>query len=314
LKLYIYGYLNRIQSSRHLEREAQRNIELMWLTGRLTPDFKTIANFRKDNGVGIRNVCRQFVLLCRNLELRQNYNRLAPRLVRQVAHYAHARQFKRMRRVLRALRSRVGRVQRDIERQLQRVPPDVRERLDELLGRTGRILQQRPKDKNKLYALHAPEVECISKGKARVRYEFGVKVSIVATLKEGLVVGARSMPGNPYDGHTLHEALEQATILSDVKPEMVFVDRGYRGVEVDQVQIWRSGQIRGVTRGLKAMIRRRSAIEPTIGHMKSDGKLARNWLKGALGDALNAVLCGAGHNLRLIINKLRGACQSSPIY
>jgi transposase len=69
LKLYIYGYLNRIQSSRRLEREAQRNIELMWLTGRLTPDFKTIANFRKDNGVGIRNVCRQFVLLCRNLDL-----------------------------------------------------------------------------------------------------------------------------------------------------------------------------------------------------------------------------------------------------
>jgi transposase len=69
LKIYIYGYLNRIQSSRRLEREAQRNIELMWLTGRLTSDFKTIANFRKDNGVGIRNVCRQFVLLCRNLDL-----------------------------------------------------------------------------------------------------------------------------------------------------------------------------------------------------------------------------------------------------
>ena len=128
------------------------------------------------------------------------------------------------------------------------------------------------------------------------------------------MVGARSMPGNPYDGHTLHEALKQAAILSDVEPEMVFVDRGYKGVEVDHVQIWRSGQRRGVTRGLKAMIRRRSAIEPTIGHMKSDGKLGRNWLKGAFGDALNAVLRGAGHNLRLIINKLRGACQSSPIY
>ena len=71
---------------------------------------------------------------------------------------------------------------------------------------------------------------------------------------------------------------------------------------------------RDVARGLKAMIRRRSAIEPTIGHMKSDGKLGRNWLKGALGDALNAVLCGAGQNLRLIINKLKGACQPSPIY
>ena len=69
LKLYVYGYLNRIQSSRRLEREAQRNVELMWLTGRLTPDFKTIANFRKDNGTAITNVCRQFVVLCRKLNL-----------------------------------------------------------------------------------------------------------------------------------------------------------------------------------------------------------------------------------------------------
>ena len=95
---------------------------------------------------------------------------------------------------------------------------------------------------------------------------------------------------------------------------MVFVDRGYKGVEVDHVQIWRSGQRRGVTRGLKVMIRRRSAIEPTIGHMKSDGKLDRNWLKGALGDALNAVLCGAGHNIRLIINKLRAYSSQAPAY
>jgi IS5 family transposase len=99
------------------------------------------------------------------------------------------------------------------------------------------MLRQRTKDKNKLYALHAPEVECICKGNARVRYEFGAKVSIVATLKEGLVVGARSMPGNPYDGHTLHEAMEQAAILSDVELETVFVDCGYRGVEVDHVEI-----------------------------------------------------------------------------
>jgi IS5 family transposase len=157
-------------------------------------------------------------------------------------------------------------------------------------------------------------VECISKGKARARYEFGVKVSIATTLKEGLVLGARSMPGNPYDGHTLYEALEQAAILSDAEPEMVFVDRGYRGVEVERVRIWRSGQKRSVTRGLKAIIRRRSAIEPTIGRMKSDGKLDRNWLKGALGDAIHAVLCGAGHNLRLIINKLKADRQLSHIY
>ncbi len=116
------------------------------------------------------------------------------------------------------------------------------------------------------------------------------------------------MPGNPYDGHTLAETIEQVSILADRAPKTVIVDRGYRGVELDGIQILRSGQKRGITRTLHAMIRRRSAIEPTIGHMKTDGRLGRNWLKGALGDALHAVLCGAGHNVRLLLRALRLFC------
>lgn len=239
------------------------------------------------------------------LKLRQNYNREAPRLALQIGRYAHAKQYKRMRKALRTLRSRVGRVMRDVERQVAQVAEAGRATLNELIARTKRILTQKPKDKHKLYALHAPEVECISKGKSRTPYEFGVKVSITTTHKEGLVVGARSMPGNPYDGHTLAEALEQAAILSDVKPEVAVVDRGYRGVAINGVKIYHPGLRRGITRGLRAMIKRRSAIEPAIGHMKADGKLGRNWLKGALGDAMHAVLCGAGHNLRMILRKLR---------
>ena len=118
------------------------------------------------------------------------------------------------------------------------------------------------------------------------------------------MVGCRSMPGNPYDGHTLHETLEQVEILADNKPGMAIVDKGYRGVQVQGVQILRSGQRRGITRTMKAMIKRRSAIEPTIGHIKTEGRLARNPLKGAFGDALHAVLCGAGHNIRLTLKKL----------
>ena len=239
------------------------------------------------------------------LKLRQNYNREAPRLALQIGRYAHAKQYKRMRKTLRTLRSRVGRVMRDIERQVDRASDSGRVALLELIARTKRILSQKPKDKNKLYALHAPEVECLAKGKVRTPYEFGVKVSITTTHKEGLVVGARSMPGNPYDGHTLAEALEQAAILSDVSPEVAIVDRGYKGVTIDGVKIYHPGLRRGITRGLRAMIRRRSAIESAIGHMKMDGKLDRNWLKGALGDAMQAVLCGAGHNLRMILRKLR---------
>jgi IS5 family transposase len=242
------------------------------------------------------------------LTLRQNYNREAPRLAAQIGRYAHAKQYRRMKKSLRTLRSRVGRVMRDVGRQLERIDPSRQDRAREILGRANRILTQQTKDKNKLYAFHAPEVECISKGKARTPYEFGVKVTVATTLKEGFVVGMRSMPGNPYDGHTLAETIEQVSILADRAPKTVIVDRGYRGVELDGIQILRSGQKRGITRTLHAMIKRRSAIEPTIGHMKTDGRLGRNWLKGALGDALHAVLCGAGHNVRLLLRALRLSC------
>ena len=229
----------------------------------------------------------------------------------QVGRYAHAKQFKRMRKALKALRIRVGRVYREVTRKLYELPEQARPKARELLHRVGRILTQQPRDKRKLYALHAPEAECISKGKARTPYEFGVKVTIASTLKEGLVVGMRSMPGNPYDGHTLEETIEQVEILAEKRPGIAIVDKGYRGVQVEGVQILRSGQRRGVTRTLKAMIKRRSAIEPTIGHMKTDGRLSRNPLKGTLGDALHAVLCGAGHNIRLMLNKLHVSAVAS---
>ena len=112
-----------------------------------------------------------------------------------------------MRKAIKALRSRVGRVHREVTRKLGQLPEQVQPKARELLHRVGRILTQKAKDRNKLYALHAPEVECIAKGKARTPYEFSVKVTIATTLKEGLVVGCRSMPGNPYDGHTLAETM-----------------------------------------------------------------------------------------------------------
>lgn len=239
------------------------------------------------------------------IKLRQNYNRQAPRLAGQVGRYAHAKQYKRMRGTLKKLRTLVGRVWRDIDRQREVLATAHTPRVDSILARVRRLLEQKPKDRNKLYSLHAPEVECIAKGKARQPYEFGVKVTVAITHKEGLVVGMRSLPGNPFDGHTLAEAIEQVAILTDQKPKAVFVDKGYQGAEVPGVKVWRSGVRRGVTRWLKGDIKRRSAIEPMIGHMKNEGLLRRNWLHGSLGDALHAVLCGAGHNLRMILRKLR---------
>jgi transposase, IS5 family len=154
-------------------------------------------------------------------------------------------------------------------------------------------------------------MECISKGKARTPYEFVVKVTIATTLRESLVVGIRSMPGNPYDGHTLQETIEQVEILTDNCLSVAIVDKGYQGAELKGTQILRSGQRRVVTQAMKEMIKRRSAIEPAIGHMKMDGRLGRNPLKGAIGDALYAVLCGAGHNIHMLLKKLRLLCAQN---
>lgn len=240
------------------------------------------------------------------LQLRQTYARKGPGLAAQIGRYAHARQFKRMRKSLRTLKGYTGRVLRDIRRQLESIPAgEYRERVLDMLVLVSRLLQQTPKSPGKIYALHEPDVDCISKGKARVRYEFGTKVSIATTLGEGFVVGMRAMHGNPYDGHTLAEALEQVEILTVMRPDLAVVDRGYRGHGVDRTQVLISGQRRGLTPTQKKLLRRRSAIEPEIGHMKTDGRLARCLLKGTIGDALFAVLCACGHNIRKILAHLR---------
>jgi IS5 family transposase len=211
-----------------------------------------------------------------------------------------------MRKALRRLKGYTGRVMRDIQRQLGGIDDAaLQQRIVAEIALVDRLLRQKPKDKGKLYALHEPEVDCISKGKARVRYEFGTKVSVATTHKEGFVVGMRSMPGNPYDGHTLREALEQVEILTDTRPKRAFVDRGYRGHGVQTTAVYIAGSRRGMTPALRRDLRRRSAIEPMIGHMKTDGRLSRCALKGTLGDALHAVLCGCGHNIRMILAHLR---------
>ena len=240
------------------------------------------------------------------VDLRQSYARLAPRLAMQVGRYAHAKQFRRMRKALKQLKGYTGRVMRDLRRHLGDIDAgSLRNQVAAKLALVSQLLHQQPKGHDKIYALHEPEVDCISKGKARVRYEFGCKVSIATTLDEGFVVGMRSFAGNPYDGHTLGPALEQVEILTNHRPDLAVVDRGYRGHGVDKTRVLISGTRRGLTPKLVADLRRRSAIEPEIGHMKSDGRLARCPLKGTIGDALFAVMCGCGHNIRKILAHLR---------
>jgi IS5 family transposase len=224
--------------------------------------------------------------------------------LRKAGSYAHARQFKRSKKEIRTLKTYLGRVYRDILRKILD-DPDLHAEFHEELELTERMLDQQKQSKNKLYSIHAPEVECIAKGKVHKKYEFGVKVSVATTNRDNFVVGMQALPGNPFDGHTLAGALEQISRVTGVVPDRCYVDRGYRGNKVTSSSVFISGQRRGVTSTIKKELRRRSAVEPIIGHMKEDGKLGRNWLKGSIGDKINALLCGAGHNMRIILRKLR---------
>jgi transposase, IS5 family len=238
------------------------------------------------------------------IALRQSHTRLAKTAMVRAGRHAHARQFRRMRRALKQSRTYLGRVYRDIGRKIAGNAA-LEARFARLLGLVERLMAQKPKDKDKLYALHAPEVVCIAKGKARTPYEFGAKVGIAVTNREGLVLAAKAFAGNPYDGHTLAATLDQAAAVSGVTAERIYVDKGYRGHDYAGAgRVMIAGSRRGLTATMRRELKRRSAIEATIGHMKTDGRLDRNFLLGQAGDAINALLAAAGHNLRLVLTAL----------
>ena len=267
-------------------------------SGLLHRGIQTLARLARRHGVG----------------LRQSYLRVAKRARREAARLIHSGRRREAERRVRQLRTWLGRLWRDIGRKvagdaaaeaafakplalLARLLRQRREGPRHCLGRAAR-------GGDKLYSLHAPEVECIGKGKAQARFEFGVKVSLATTnaVAPGgqFVLGARALPGNPYDGHTLAAQIAQTERLTGVGIERAYVDRGYRGHDADKARVVISGQRRGVTPTIRREMRRRNAIEPVIGHMKDDGHLGRNCLLGSEGDATNALLAAVGHNLRLL--------------
>ena len=238
------------------------------------------------------------------VKLRQSYARTgkwAARKAQNLLHRGHRDQGLRQ---LKWLRIRLGRVIRDIRRKIDG-DADLQDRFADLLARAERIKDQKPGDKNRLYSLHAPEVECIGKGKAHKRFEFGVKVSIATTNAKApggqFIVGAMACPGKPYDGHTLKGQLEQTARITRVSVKRAYVDRGYQGHNAPEtIDVFIARQRHGLTPTIKRELSRRNAIEPVIGHIKNDGHLGRCYLKGPEGDKINAILAATGHNLRLL--------------
>lgn len=237
----------------------------------------------------------------RRIKLRQSYLRVGKHLLSKYGRYAHVKQFNRSKRSLKKLKTYLGRVIRDIDRKTVELDP----KLKELMILARRVHAQERESKDKIYSIHEPAVDCISKGKAHKKYEFGCKAGIVITAKNNWVIGAKAFHGNPYDGATLKSSIAQAEKITGITVEESFVDKGYRGKihHPDHVQVFISGR-RNLPDILKKLLKRRSSIEPVIGHLKNERRMDVNRLKGVLGDQLNVIFSGSAFNLKKVMNHL----------
>jgi IS5 family transposase len=230
-----------------------------------------------------------------NFKLRQSYVRLGKRALVSQGRYGAARQLKRARRETRKLRTYLGRVLRDVERgQLQ-----LSAKQTQVVRVAQRIFTQQRTDHGKVYSVHAPEGECIAKGKVAKHYEFGCKVRIVTTSQRGGIVGIDAEHDNPSAGATLKPALAQVKRLTGIRPQEAFVDKGFRGQRYHPkaVAVYMAGR-RNLTPQLSKLRKRRAAIEPIIGHTKHDHGMNRNYLLGKVGDRITALLSGCAWNLK----------------
>lgn len=297
-----------------MEFLLQQTVATAFTTGQLTEQH--VAKVNVDTTVQEKNIafptdsklyhrCRERLVKearKQGIDLRQTYARVSKKILFQASNYGRARQFKRAGAQTKKLKTLLGRVVRDIRRKCH----DPGDSLQVLLQSADRLLEQKRNSKNKLYSVHAPEVECIAKGKAHKHYEFGCKVSVASTSRDNWVVGIQAHHGNPYDGHTLPSVIDQIERLTGLQPGEVYCDQGYRGsgysgdtriIVVDRKRKTKS-------RSERKWKKRRAAIEPIIGHLKSDHRMGRNYLQGKAGDVLNALMAGCGRNLRKLLQIL----------
>jgi IS5 family transposase len=235
-----------------------------------------------------------------DVQLRRSFHRTLPKLLRKRM---------KMRKTVKRMRTMAGALIRELRRKL---PTEALARHRERLDLFERVRDQRRGDKNKVYSLHEPDILCISKGKTHKPYEFGRKASIVVTKTTGVIVGAMSFTKNVYDGHTLPDVLEQCWSITETCPSVAICDRGYRGLkQVGDTDILIPGRPKKKDtqyqrRKARERFRRRAGIEPVIGHLKHDHRMARSYLKGAVGDAINLFMAAAAFNFRKLMRKLGG--------
>lgn len=238
-----------------------------------------------------------------NIELRQTYTCTIKKLSLAQRFRNHPKNYGKARKADRKIKTIAGRLVRELERKL---PPA--NSYTSSLTLFQKVLAQKRNDTQKIYSLHEPHVQCICKGKEHKKYEFGSKVSIIKTKNTGVIIGAINIEKNDYDAHTLSPALEQQQRLTGYILKNNFVDRGYRGVSrVLGTNILTPKNYSHLNNYQKQKIRkgfrRRAAIEPVIGHLKSDYRLSRNFYQGIFGDNINVMLAAAAMNFKRMMNK-----------
>ncbi len=237
------------------------------------------------------------------IELRQRYTRTMKKLLLEQRFRTHPKNKGRARKADRKVKTIAGRLVRELERKLA---PGLHQDTLELFKK---VLLQKKSDSNKIYSLHEPHIQCMTKGKEHKKYEFGSKVSIITTKTTGVIIGALNIEKNVHDSKTLQPAIEQQQRLTGIMLKNNFVDRGYRGVkEVLGTTITipdKSAKQRTAyqKQKLRKGFKRRAAIEPKIGHLKQDHRLSRNFYKGIKGDNINVMLAAAGMNFKRMLNK-----------
>ena len=220
----------------------------------------------------------------------------------------HPKNRKKARAAQRKLKTIAGRLVRELERKL---PASSLGRYSQEIALFQTIVAQKINSTNKIYSIHEPQVYCISKGKDHKKYEFGSKASIAVTKNNGIIVGAVHFSTNIYDGHTLPATLTQTTELVGQRPEVAICDRGYRGkstIDGTTIEIPKNPGKRASAyekRKARKRFRRRAGIEPIIGHLKSDYRLMRNYLKGSIGDSINLMLAAAAFNFKKLVRQLQ---------
>jgi IS5 family transposase len=252
----------------------------------------------------IINKCKGFALK-ENIELRQAYTRTVKKLTLDQRFRNHPKNSGKARKADRKIKTIAGRLVRELER---KIPSGVMFQYAASLQLFNKVLAQKRNDTQKIYSLHEPHVQCISKGKEHKKYEFGSKVSIIRTKNTGVIIGAINIPKNDYDGHTLLPALTQQQRLTGHVLKNNFADRGYKGVKnvlgtniiIPDINKSKTNYQK---QKLRLGFRRRAAIEPVIGHLKTDHRLSPNLYKGIFGDNINVMLAAAAMNFKRMMNK-----------